>query len=189
MGKKYFTLGCCGIDCGLCPRFYTVGSSKCPGCCGEDFERRHPACSFITCCVKKNSLEVCAECKKFPCAKFEKETGATDSFVTHRRTIQNQEFIMKKGIKLFIEQQKKRINILEIMLDFYDDGRSKSFYCLATALLSLDGLIESIEKAELELEDKNIDMNDLKSKAKILKVTLNQCADLENETLKLKEYI
>jgi hypothetical protein len=21
--KKYGTIGCCGIDCGLCPRFYT----------------------------------------------------------------------------------------------------------------------------------------------------------------------
>ncbi|HNR04634.1 MAG TPA: DUF3795 domain-containing protein, partial [Bacillota bacterium] len=49
MGKKIHTLGCCGLDCGLCPRFFTEGASRCPGCCGVDFENKHPSCSFITC--------------------------------------------------------------------------------------------------------------------------------------------
>lgn len=40
MTKKIYTLGCCGLDCGLCPRFYTEGSSRCPGCCGENFEKK-----------------------------------------------------------------------------------------------------------------------------------------------------
>jgi len=34
--KIYNTIGCCGIDCGLCPRFYTKGDSVCPGCGGTD---------------------------------------------------------------------------------------------------------------------------------------------------------
>ena len=107
MNKKYFTLGCCGLDCGLCPRFYTEGSSKCPGCYGVDFENKHPSCFFITCCVKKKGLEVCCECNAFPCSKFDKETGETDSFITHRRVIQNQNYIKEHGIIAFIEQQNK----------------------------------------------------------------------------------
>jgi hypothetical protein len=98
MSKKFYTLGCCGLDCGLCPRFYTEGSSKCPGCYGLDFENKHPSCSFITCCVKKNGLEVCGECSDFPCPKFDKETGENDSFITHRRVILNQNLIKESGI-------------------------------------------------------------------------------------------
>ena len=51
--KKYPTIGVCGLDCGLCPRYYTIGPSRCPGCAGPDFFNKHPSCSFITCCVKK----------------------------------------------------------------------------------------------------------------------------------------
>src|SRR4030043_2461389 len=68
--KEYPTIGVCGLDCGLCPRYYTQGTSRCPGCGGPDFFNKHPSCSFITCCVKKKNLEVCAECSDFPCSKF-----------------------------------------------------------------------------------------------------------------------
>ena len=187
MGKKIPTLGCCGLDCGLCPRYYTTGSSKCPGCCGVDFENKHPSCSFITCCVKKKNLEVCAECGDFPCAKFDKETGETDSFVTHRRVIQNQNFIKRYGIAIFIEQQNKRMSLLQTMLECYDDGSCKSFYCLSTTLLSLKNLNESSLKADKEIKEKSIDKEDLKGKAKILKEILNQFADEENEELRLRK--
>ncbi|MBP7049418.1 MAG: DUF3795 domain-containing protein [Phycisphaerae bacterium] len=71
--KKYPTIGVCGLDCGLCPRYYTAGPSRCLGCAGPDFPNRHPSCSFITCCVKKKGLEVCGECPDFPCSKFKSE--------------------------------------------------------------------------------------------------------------------
>jgi hypothetical protein len=71
--KKYPTIAVCGLDCGLCPRYYTEGPSRCPGCAGPGFFDKHPSCSFITCCVKKKGLEVCAECADFPCAKFKSE--------------------------------------------------------------------------------------------------------------------
>src|SRR5512145_448571 len=65
--KKYETIGCCGIDCGLCPRFHTKGDSACPGCGGVNFKEKHPSCGFVTCCVIKNGMEVCADCKDYPC--------------------------------------------------------------------------------------------------------------------------
>lgn len=67
--KKYPAIGVCGLDCGLCPRHYTDGPSRCPGCGGIDFHLKRPSCSFITCCVKKKGLEVCRECEDFPCPK------------------------------------------------------------------------------------------------------------------------
>ena len=187
MSKKIPTLGCCGIDCGLCPRFYTEGSSRCPGCYGVDFEKKHPSCSFVTCCFKKKNLEVCGECGDFPCPKSAKETGEFDSFVTHRRVIPNQNFIRESGIGAFMEQQTKRMSILQTMLESYDDGSCKSFYCLATALLSLQSLNDSLVKADREITEKSVGKEDLKSRAQILKGILNEFAAAENEELRLRK--
>ena len=80
--KKHYILGCCGIDCGLCPRFYTDGDSKCPGCYGPDFENKHPPCGIANCCFKKNRLEVCSLCNDYPRKKYENtEKTLKDSFV------------------------------------------------------------------------------------------------------------
>ena len=171
----------------MCPRFYTEGSSKCPGCGGVDFENKHPSCSFITCCVKKKNLEACGECSDFPCPKFDKETGETDSFITHRRVISNQNIIKESGIAVFIEQQNKRISLLQTMLDCYDDGSCKSFFCLSAALLSLESLNQSLLKADKEIKEKSVGKEDLKGKAKILKEILNQFAGEENEELRLRK--
>ena len=187
MLKQFSTLGCCGLDCGLCPRYYTEGDSKCPGCCGENFTNKHPSCSFITCCVKKRNLEVCAECMDFPCSKFDRETGETDSFVTHRKVIYNQNFIKEYGLAKFLEQQYKRIGLLGTMLEQYDDGNCKSYYCLAAALISLDNLQRALIKAEQEIKEHSIDKADLKNKAKVLKEVLAQFANEENVELKLRK--
>ncbi len=142
--RKYPTIGCCGIDCGLCPRYYTEGSSRCPGCGGEGFEQKHPSCSFITCCVKKHGLEVCAGCGDFPCRKFDKETGEHDSFVLHRKVMPNQRRITEIGLDGFLSEQQERMAFIKAALDYYDDGRSKSFYCIAAALLSIESLSEAL---------------------------------------------
>lgn len=170
--KKYPTIGCCGIDCGLCPRYYTDGSSRCPGCNGEGFDLVHPSCGFITCCVKKHSLEACGECGDFPCKKFDKETGEKDSFVTHRRVIQNQRLIAEIGIEAFIQQQKKRINFLSTALDRCDDGKSKNFLCLAAALLSVDSLDEALLLAD---------------NGENLRTVLTRFAEEQGQELKLKK--
>src|SRR3989304_10020198 len=149
--KTYPTIGCCGLDCGLCPRYYTVGSSRCPGCCGPDFFNKHPSCSYITCCVKKKSLEACAQCDEFPCSKFESwlETGGEyDSFLTHKKAKPNLDFIRTYGLERYFEQQSKRIELLEKMLKNFDDGRSRNFYCIAATLLQIANLEASLEKTE-----------------------------------------
>lgn len=180
--KKYPTLGCCGLDCGLCPRFYTEGSSRCPGCCGLGFFNKHPSCGFITCCVKNKGLEVCSECVEFPCKRFDDWFGnqAYDSFLTHKKAEPNHLFITEKGLEKFLEQQRKRIKLLEIMLKDFDDGRSKSFFCLSATLLSIQGIKDSIKKAREKTKN-----DDIKIKAKILKESLKETAEKEKVELKL----
>lgn len=184
--KTHPTLGCCGLDCGLCPRYYTVGNSRCPGCCGPDFWQKHPSCSFITCCVKKRNLEVCAECSEFPCSKF-KDAGKYDSFLTYKRVIQNLDFIKEHGVEEFIEQQKKRIELLLIMLKHFDDGRSKSFYCIATTLLSIKDLKSALDNAEQKIKEDKSESDDTKTRAKLLKGFLNDIAAREGIELTLRK--
>jgi hypothetical protein len=173
--KVYPTIGVCGLDCGLCPRHYTVGASRCPGCCGPEFFSKHPSCSFITCCVKKKNLEVCAECPDFPCPKFKsdqeyQELKESSSYPSYKKVIPNLDFIKEHGIKEFAGQQKKRIDLLETMLGSFDDGRSRSFYCKSAASLDLTTLENSLDKAMQKIEADNIKPND--TKAKILKAIL-----------------
>jgi hypothetical protein len=179
--KKYPTIGVCGLDCGLCPRYYTKGPSRCPGCGGHDFLNRHPICSFITCCVKKKNLEVCGQCPDFPCPKFKTEKEyqrmeESSSYPSNRVVLHNLNFIKKQGIKKFIDLQKKRIKLLEKMIENFDDGRSRSFFCRAACLLDVKSLESSLNKAIGKIKTENIKNDDTKSKAKILRENLEEIA-------------
>jgi hypothetical protein len=176
--KIYPTIAVCGLDCGLCPRYYTVGTSRCPGCCGPEFFSKHPTCSFITCCVKKKNLEVCAECSDFPCSKFKNEKEyqqlkESSSYPSYKKVIPNLNFIKEHGIEKFIEQQKKRIKLFETMIANFDDGRSRSFFCKSAALLDLKTLENSLDRAIQKIKTDNIKPNDTKTKARILKGILS----------------
>jgi len=138
--RAHPTIGACGIDCGLCPRYRASGPSRCPGCCGPGFGAVHPSCAVVTCCVIRHGLPVCAECPEYPCAIFARPATRRDSFVTHRRMAPNQEAIRDGGLDAFVTAQAERLALLDAMLSGYDAGRSTSFFCLAAALLSIDGL-------------------------------------------------
>jgi hypothetical protein len=165
--KKYNTIGCCGIDCGLCPRFHATGVSTCPGCCGNNFKDKHPSCGVVTCCVNKRNFETCADCSDFPCYRFKTESSGYDSFVTHRKIYPNLDNIKTNGIALFISQQQVRIDILIDFLQNGDDGRSKSFYCISCALLPID-----------KLQDAHGYM-----------VSLGNSIDIKEKSKRLKDYI
>jgi hypothetical protein len=179
--KKHYTIGCCGIDCGLCPRFHVKGDSVCPGCGGTNFKDKHPSCGFVTCCVIKNGFEVCSDCKDYPCNRFDSERKGDDSFVTHKNVFVNLDSIKSTGIDYFIDQQKLRMKILIDFLDKYDDGRSKSFFCISCALLPLDKLYE-INRFISDLNDSF----DIKEKNKQLRDKLLMLAESMNLDLTLR---
>ncbi len=176
--KKYPAIGVCGLDCGLCLRYYTIGTSRCPGCGGPDFFNKHPSCSFITCCVRKKGLEVCAECSEFPCSKFKsdeeyQQMKECSSYPSYRKVIPNLNFIKEHGIKKFIEQQERRIKLLKHIVENFDDGRSKSFFCKAACLLDLTSLEGALDEANRKIKTGGIKQDAFKIKAKILKWTIN----------------
>jgi hypothetical protein len=179
--KRYPAVACCGIDCGLCPRSYTAGISKCPGCAGEDFFAKHPSCSIVTCCVKTNGWETCAECPRFPCEKL-RDWDLVDSFVSHQRSLENLRQIQDQGIVGFAKQQKERIRLLNMLLKEYDDGKSKSFFCLAAALLEVDDL----EEASAQIQGIWDPSKDRKQLAKLAKSILEQRAESKGVELVYK---
>lgn len=174
--KKYPTIGVCGLDCGLCPRYYTKGPSRCPGCAGPDFFHKHPSCSFITCCVRKKGFETCGECSDFPCLKFKSEEEyrqmkESSSYPPCKKIFPNLNFIKEHGIAKFIENQHERIKLLEIMIANFDDGRSRSYFCKAASLIDLTRLRSSLDIATRKINEEKI--NEEKTKAKILKAILD----------------
>jgi hypothetical protein len=183
--KAYPTLGCCGIDCGLCPRYHAAGSSRCPGCGGPGFFEKHPACGALSCCAGKKRVEACSLCDEFPCARVSAWKDA-DSFVTHRRCRANLDAVKAEGLKAFLGQQRKRIVQLERMLAEFDDGRSKGFYCLAAALLSTEALETSAREAARRVRSETADPADRKARAAILRGMLMEHAAREGVELRLR---
>ena len=171
-GANYPTIGCCGLDCGLCPRYYTEGSSRCPGCGGEGFEQKHPSCGFLTCCVKKQGLSVCAECGEFPCKRFDKETGEYDSFILHRLVMPNQRKIAEMGIDEYVRSQESRMQFLDTAIRRFNDGRSKNYFCIAATLLTVESLNTALARAEA---------------GESLRVLLDSYAQKEGKELRLRK--
>ena len=181
--KRFPTIAVCGLDCGLCPRYYTAGKSRCPGCGGPGFAAKHPSCSFITCCVKKKGLEVCGECPEFPCAKFKSveayQAAESGSYPPARKMLANLYFVKEYGVARFVRQQARRIKLLEYMLGGFDDGRSRSFYCRAAALLEPRSVQAAWRRARREINTAGFSPRDAKARAKLLRAHLNERATTE----------
>lgn len=181
--RNFPTVGVCGLDCGLCPRYHTEGASRCPGCLGPDFITKHPSCGFITCCVNKRGLEICSPCDEFPCPKFD-GMGKQDSFITYRNVMKTHTYIKEHGIESYFEKQGQRIALLEEMLSHFNDGRSKNLFCIGASLIPLESLKTALASASNETECRGIE--DSKSNAKVLRQLLQEAAATEGVSLALR---
>jgi len=138
--RKHPLFSACGLNCGLCPNFHlhTGGKFKCPGCAGEGFSEAHPSCGILSCCHRRE-FEFCFECGEFPCKKHD-SWGDADSFITHRNCLADMEKAKQIGIEAYIAEQNEKIDILSRLLKKFNDGRRKSFFCLAVNLLELQDI-------------------------------------------------
>jgi hypothetical protein len=183
LDEKHY-IGCCGLYCGMCPRFQSTAPSRCPGChLGE----QHSYCSVYRCCVERHGHHTCADCAEFPCERLERVLGVgleADSFISHRPAMPNLERIREVGLEAFLEEQKERRLLVETLLARYNEGRSMSFYCVAGALLPPQLIGEAI--AELERGQTPAKDADLKAKAKSMKAALQERAGRAGIDLKLR---
>lgn len=184
--KKYPVIGACGLSCGLCPRYYTDGPSRCPGCGGPDFFNKHPSCGFITCCVKEKGLESCGQCQDLKnCPRVLKNLEAAkehDSFISYKPLAGNLAFIQEKGIEAFVKLEKEKIRFLKELLKHYNDGRSKSFLCTGCQLLPLHNLKDAINS----IKDYMPEGADAKEKARAARAAISELAETLGISLKLR---
>ncbi len=73
------------------------------------------------------------------------------------------------------------------MLEGFNEGRSRSFYCIAAALLSVDDVKNSLESAKKEVKTLGLRKDDIKSKARILRKIIQDVADRKGIDLKLRK--
>lgn len=184
MEISYVEIGICGLSCRLCPAYHRETKSKCDGCKSE--YRMGAACPFHNCALKKKSVEFCGFCEEnATCVRWSKhrEMGKKyDSIVCYQKVEDNIGFIEKNGVVEFEEQQKTRENLLKAMLAEFNEGRSKTLYCIAAAVLK----IEELEKVLNEARAKATGL-DLKAKATIMHSLLNEVAYKKNYLLKLRK--
>jgi len=181
--KREFPLfSLCGLNCGLCPRYHTDGESKCPGCGGENFHLKHPACAVITCNRKHEQVEYCFQCSSYPCGKYSK-ASEVDSFISYRNV--TSDFAKaKRDHDQYKRQLGEKVDMLQFLINNYNDGRRKNFYCNAVNLLDL----ETSQDIMTEIKEK-ISKQDISLKEKISQIILlfEERADKENIELKLRK--
>ncbi len=167
----------CGLNCGLCSMH--IGG-YCPGCGGGEGNQ---SCKIARCSLQNGKPEYCSLCRRFPCEKYE-EIDKFDSFITYF----NQKRDLKKrdeiGTEEYQKEQKEKIEMLEWLLQNYNDGRKKSFFCLAVNLLELEDLREVKHQIR---QDAGMEKLSLKEKAACVKKLLEAKADERQIVLKLRK--
>jgi len=182
--EEFNLAGCCGLYCGLCPRFQSTAPSRCSGC---KIICLTISCKIYNCCVKKRGLATCAECDDFPCEKNNPEAHQYEYFVTHKPCISNLHRIKEVGLETWLAEQRERRLMLENLLANYNDGRSMSFYCLAAALMPLGLIDKAISELKEKLISNQVDSSDIKAKAKALRTIIQGLAQESGIELKLRK--
>lgn len=166
----------CGLNCMLCPM--NLGG-HCPGCGGG---AGNQSCAIARCTIEQGIGDFCTQCGQFPCGRYKKMMDY-DSFLPHSRMIRDLRRAEELGIEGYIAQLEERKVILNQLLDNWNDGRRKGFYCIAVYLLELNDLrcaFDEIKRgvpAEKSVKEKSI------TAVEILKKT----AEANGITLKLNK--
>ncbi len=184
MKIKYAEIGICSLSCKLCPTYHIEGKSKCGGC--KSNYRMTVGCPFITCAIKRKGVEFCWDCEENEnCEKWKnhrKFSKHLDTFVCYQKLEDNISSIIKNGVNKFEKVQETREKLLKEMLQGFNEGRSKNYYCIAATILEIDELDKALREAK-----KKSNGLDIKEKSKVLRSMLDTVAKRKNYRLKLRK--
>lgn len=105
-----------------------------------------------------------------------------DSFKCYQTLEHDISFIQERGISEFERIQISREHLLKQMLTDFNEGRSRSFYCIAATVLTVEELREALTRAR-----KESDGLDIKGKSKVLRSILDDIAEKKGYGLKLRK--
>lgn len=181
----------CGLNCGLCTMHI---DGYCPGCGGGEGNQ---SCRIAKCSLKRNSensnsekdgpgrgkIDYCHQCPDFPCEKYE-TIDEYDSFITHRNRRRDLDKHRNIGKEAYQEEQRRKTEILGELLENYNDGRRKSFFCLAVNLLECDELQAVMDQVKACPDQAG---QTIKERAACVVKLLQGAADERGIVLKLKK--
>ena len=124
----------CGLNCGLCG--YRL-QGHCSGCFKESFCAK--ICTMAPCSVKHGNLQYCFECPEYPCKQYD-GFDSCDTLVMHRNQRRDMQKAKEIGMDAYHAEQREKKEILNHLLDNYDDGSKTKFFCLAVNMLSIEDL-------------------------------------------------
>ncbi|MGE5626753.1 MAG: DUF3795 domain-containing protein [Solirubrobacterales bacterium] len=175
--RKFPLFSLCGLNCGLCPMYL---GNYCPGCGGGPGNQ---PCSIARCSLQHGGIEYCFLCNEYPCEKYN-YIETFDSFITHRNQLKDLAKVKKMGIGPYQIELAEKIEILKYLLGNYNDGRRKSFFCIAVNLLELEDVKIVLEQIEAETKSGILT---LKEKAAIAVKLFQSMAESRNIVLKLNK--
>ena len=181
---RYPQLGCCGLSCRLCPRFHSREDNRCGGC--KEPLHMEGGCPILNCAVKRKGVEFCWECDAaVGCGRWTSHLKFGRDFDSYK-CCQTEEadvsFIRSFGAAKFEVAQKERQALLEELLRDYDEGHSRSYYCIAATVMEPGELRGALDRAGRETADL-----DKKGKSKALHKILNDIAKRRGYLLKLRK--
>lgn len=171
--RKNQLFSLCGLNCGLCPMFL----GKYCGGCGNG----NQSCKIAKCSLEHGKIEYCYECENYPCEKYQ-YIDKYDSFITHKRQKEDLERVQKIGIEQYNLEQQEKIKILCYLLDNYNDGRKKIFFCVAVNLLELSELKEAMKQIQ---QNDRLSVLSVKEQCSYIVDMFQKIADRRNIKLKL----
>lgn len=181
---KYPAIPACGLSCVICPGYVMTTKSRCRGCKTE--WRFGGPCSILHCIVKKDNIEFCWECPDSEsCEKWNHHREYShqyDTFVSYFALEDNIAYQKEYGAKAFEKRQAKKAKLLHELLDEFNEGRSKSFYCIAATMLEAVELKSALKKARQESTGL-----DIKAKAKLMHAILEETAGEKGLNISLRK--
>ncbi len=171
--RKNILLSLCGLNCGLCPMFL---DKHCGGC-----GKGNQSCKIAQCSIEHGNIEYCFQCKQYPCETYQ-FIDQYDSFITHRRQKSDLEKAREIGIDTYNFEQKEKMRILDYLLSNFNDGRKKTFFCVAVNLLELSELQEALNQIK---SNESLFVMTEKERCSYVADVFRKIADRRNVELKL----
>lgn len=175
--RSDLTFSLCGLNCGLCPMRL---DGYCPGCGGGEGNQ---SCRIAKCSLQHERPEYCSQCREFPCEKYE-DVDEFDSFITHQNRKKDLKRQQEVGAGAYRAEQEEKIHILEWLLQNCNDGRKKTFYCLAVNLLDLETVKKIAGQAKADEKFAGLP---LKEKAAYMAGKFRKAAEEQEVLLKLRK--
>lgn len=76
----------------------------------------------------------------------------------------------------WLEEQREKRDVLECLLANYNDGRSRSFYCIAATLMPVDVIKKAVDRVKGAMASNKVDASDMKAKARALTTAIRDLA-------------